>query len=178
MTLTLVAERLAVGLSQPVFITTDLCLSRPRFEHPTFCMWGERSNQLHHHRGLNEVRGLKIWHPTVSIEVLISSAICFDVNYGRIIGICGSFDALSRITYTLCFCSDSIESKTNIVNILCWLQRKYIHVVTWKAVFTHTHTHTPAPQKRGSALRRQVRRPWIRIRHPVKLQVLSTKTNC
>ena len=29
----------------------DLGLSRLRFEHPAFHLWGERSNRLRHHRG-------------------------------------------------------------------------------------------------------------------------------
>ena len=45
MTLTPVAERLAVELSLPVFTQLG-------FEHPTFHLRGERSNWLRHRRGL------------------------------------------------------------------------------------------------------------------------------
>ena len=48
------------GASVPVTLTPssgavttwfyDLCLSRLGFEHPTFCLRGQRSNPLHHHR--------------------------------------------------------------------------------------------------------------------------------
>ena len=46
-TLTPIAQRLAVELSQPVF---DLGPSRLGFEHPTFSMPGELSTPLHHCR--------------------------------------------------------------------------------------------------------------------------------
>ena len=48
-TLTPIAERLAVELSLPLFY--DLGLPQLGFEHPTFCLWGQRSNPLLHHRG-------------------------------------------------------------------------------------------------------------------------------
>ena len=47
-TLTPIAERLAVELSLPVLTTG---LSRLRFEHQTFRLRGERSNPLRHRRG-------------------------------------------------------------------------------------------------------------------------------
>ena len=45
-TLTPIAERLAVELSLPVFY--DLGLSRLGSDHPTFCLRGKRSNPLRH----------------------------------------------------------------------------------------------------------------------------------
>ena len=48
MTLTPIAERLAVELSLPVLTTG---LSRLRFEHQTFRLRGERSIPLRHRRG-------------------------------------------------------------------------------------------------------------------------------
>ena len=44
MALTPIAKRLAVELTLPDL--TTLGLSRPRFEHPTFCMQDLLSNQL------------------------------------------------------------------------------------------------------------------------------------
>ena len=48
MTLSPIAERLAVELSVPVFF--DLLLSRLRFEHPAEGLRGQRSNPLYHRR--------------------------------------------------------------------------------------------------------------------------------
>ena len=52
-TLTSLAERLAVELSKPVFY--DLGLLRLGFERPTFRIQGERSNQLHQHEILTKI---------------------------------------------------------------------------------------------------------------------------
>ena len=55
LTLTHVVERLAVDRS----VTTcfyDLGLSRLGFEHPTFCIRGERSNRLSHRCGVSDYR--------------------------------------------------------------------------------------------------------------------------
>ena len=49
LTLTPIAERLAVELSLPVY---DLGLSRLRFEHSTFRLRGQRCNLLRHRRGI------------------------------------------------------------------------------------------------------------------------------
>ena len=48
-TLTPIAERIAVELSLPLFY--DLGLPQLGFENPTFCLWGQRSNPLQHRRG-------------------------------------------------------------------------------------------------------------------------------
>ena len=53
MTLTPIAEPLAMELSLPVF--NDLSQSRLGFKHPTFCMQGERSYQLRHHSGHEKI---------------------------------------------------------------------------------------------------------------------------
>ena len=53
MTLTPIAERLAVELSLPFY---DLGLSRLGFECPTFRLRGERFNRLRHRRGWRELK--------------------------------------------------------------------------------------------------------------------------
>ena len=59
-TLTPVAEVLAVELSLPVLMTG---LSRTGFKHPTFRMWGERSNRLRHRSVGNLVNKLLLIFP-------------------------------------------------------------------------------------------------------------------
>ena len=91
-TLIPIAERLGVALSLPVFY--DLRLSRLGFEHPTFRLWGQRSNPLRHHRGsfvridqqMKPLQGFTFgWHCKwstprirwwVTSELLISYMLC------------------------------------------------------------------------------------------------------
>ena len=49
MTLTPIAKCLGVELLLPSYFN-DLSLSLLGFDHPTFCLWGERYNPLHHRR--------------------------------------------------------------------------------------------------------------------------------
>ena len=119
-TLTHIAERLAAELSLPVFYAFGL--SQLGFEHPTFHIWGERSNQLRHRCGSVTLRRKAIIQYHVALSKILTSSHILTKNRGS-----AHWDAIFILLYVTH--SPALMDDLNI----------YRHLAFWQHYIDNPH---------------------------------------